>query len=70
MSTKFPFSFLFRIEREWAESIKLLRQIHGHIAGVVERALQREFNNEGSLIPVPVRTVGNRRRPDQSRSRD
>jgi hypothetical protein len=70
MSSKFPLSFLFRIEREWAESIKLLRQIPGHIAGVVERTLQREFNNQGSLIPIPVRTVVDRRRPDQSRSRD
>jgi hypothetical protein len=59
-----------RIERQWARRIKSLRQIHGQIAVATERTLQYVFNNNGSLIPVPVRTVVDRRRLDQSRPRD
>jgi hypothetical protein len=61
--------FRRRIERHSAEQIQSLRQIHGQIAGVAERALQRMFNPDRMLIPVPARVV-NRRRFDRSRSRD
>ena len=64
------FSFLRRIERQWVERIRLLRQIRGQIVVATERALQRAFDNEGSLIPVTVRTVADRRRLDQCRSHD
>jgi hypothetical protein len=59
-----------RIERRWSESIHSLRQIRGQIVVGTERALQRVFNNDDTLIPVPVRAVVNRRQLDQSRPRD
>jgi hypothetical protein len=68
MSGKYPLSFLRRIERQWAERIKSLRQIHCQIVVATERTLQSAFNHEGSLIPV--RTVVDRRRLDRCRSRD
>lgn len=70
MSGKFPLSFLRRIERQWAERIKSLRQIRGQIVVTTERALQGAFSDKGSLIPITVRTVVDRRRLDQRRSRD
>jgi len=36
------------------------------MAVATERTLQRMFNKDGSLIPVPVRTVVGRRRLNQS----
>jgi hypothetical protein len=56
-------------ERQSAEQIQLLRQIHRQIVVAAERALQRLFNNGRLLIPVPARVV-NPRRFDRSRSRD
>ena len=71
MIAVYLFSFRRRIERQWAERFKLLRQLRGHIVVATERTLQRVFNNnEGSLIPVTVRTVVDRRRLDQCRSHD
>ena len=70
MSALYPLSFYRRIERQWAERIKSLRKIYGQIVAAAELALQRTFNNDGSLIPVPVRTVVGQRRRDQCRSRD
>jgi hypothetical protein len=67
MSAIHPLSFHRRIERQWAERIKSLEQIRGEIVVATERALQRLFDNDGSLIPIPVRTVVERRRRDQSR---
>jgi hypothetical protein len=67
MSAIYPLSFHRRFERQWAERIKSLRQIHGQIVVATEQRLHRVFNNEGSLIPIPVRTVVDRRRFDQSR---
>jgi hypothetical protein len=61
--------FRRHIERQSAERIGSLRQIHRHIAVATERALQRLFNDGGSLIPVPARVVS-QRRFDRSRSRD
>ena len=65
MSAVYPLSVHRRLERQWAERINLLRQIHGQIAIATERTSQRALNNDGSLIPAPVRTVVNRRRLDQ-----
>lgn len=67
MSAIYPSSFHRRIERQWAERIKSLGQIRGEIAVATSRALQRLFDNDGSLIPIPVRTAVERRRLDQSR---
>jgi hypothetical protein len=61
MSGKSPSSFLRRIERLWVERITSLRQGHA-------RMLQRLFS--ASLIPIPIRTMVDRRRLDQRRSRD
>jgi hypothetical protein len=70
MSVLYPLSFHRRIERQWAERIKSLRRVHGQIVAAAELTLQRAFNNDGSLIPLPVRTVVDQRRRDQCRSRD
>jgi hypothetical protein len=70
MSAKYPLSFHRRIERQWAERMKSLKQIHSQIVVAAERTLQRVFNNDGSLVPVPVRTVVDRRRLDRRRPRD
>ena len=70
MSAISPSSVHRRIQWQWAECIKSLKQIHDQIVVAAERPLQHAFYNEGSLIPVPVRTIVNRRRPRQSRSRD
>jgi hypothetical protein len=69
MSSKYPLD-LRRIEPSWAERIKSLGQLHGQIVEATERALRRLFNNEGSLIPIPIRTDADRRRGGQGRSRD
>ena len=67
MSAKYPLSGHRRVERQWAERFKSLS---GRIVVATGRTLQRVFNNEGSLLPVLVRTVVNRRRIDQSQTRD
>lgn len=69
MSVLYPLSFHRRIERQWTECINSLRRIRGQIAAVAALTLQRAFNNDGSLIPVPIRVVNQRRR-DQCRSHD
>jgi len=69
MGVKYPLSVHRGIGRQWAERIKSLRQIGGQIVVATERTLQHVFNNDGSLIPVAVRTVVDRRL-DQSRPRD
>jgi hypothetical protein len=70
MSAIYPLSVHRRIERQWAERINSLRQIHGQIVVGTERTLQRVFNNDGSLIRVPIRAVVDRRQLDQSRPHD
>ena len=67
MSAIYPLSVHRRIERQWAERINLLRQINGQIVVGTERTLQRVFNNDDSLIPVPVRAIVDRRQLNQSR---
>jgi hypothetical protein len=67
MSAVYPLSVHRRIERQWAERAKSPKQIHGQIVVATERTLQRVFNNDGSLIPVRVGTVVDRRRLDHSR---
>jgi len=66
MSAIYPLSFHRRVEQRWAERINLLTQIDGQIVGT-ERTLQRVFNNDGSLIPDPVRAVVDRRQLRVSR---
>lgn len=69
MSVMYPLSFHHRIERQWAERIKSLRRIRGQIVVATELTLQRAFD-DGSLIPVRIRTVANQRRRNQCRSHD
>jgi hypothetical protein len=59
MSGKSPSSLLRRIERQWVERITSLRQGHAR--------MQRLFGNSASLIPIPIRTIVDRRRLDQRR---
>jgi hypothetical protein len=68
MSAVYPVSVYRRIEKAVSERIKSLRKIHGRFVVATKRTLQHEFNNDGSLIPVSVRTVG--RRLDEFRPRD
>jgi hypothetical protein len=70
MSAIYPLSVHRRIERQWAERVNSLRQIHGQIVVGTERTLQRVFNNKGSLISIPVRAIVDRGQLDQSRPRD
>ena len=64
MSAIYPLSVHRRIERQWAERTNSLRQIRGQGVVGTERTLQRVFNNDGSLIPVPVTAVVDRRQLD------
>jgi hypothetical protein len=61
MSAIYPLSVHRRIERQWAERINSLTQIHCQTVVGTERTLQHVFSNDGSLIPVPVRAVVDRR---------
>jgi hypothetical protein len=70
MSAIYPLSVHRRVERQWAERINSLRQIHCQIVVGTERTLQRAFNNDGLLIPVSIRAVVDRRQFDQSRPHD
>ena len=70
MDAVYRLSFYHRIERQWAECIKWLRQMQGQFVDAVERTLQRIFNNDGLLIPVPIRTIVNRRRLERPQPRD
>ncbi|MGA7999190.1 MAG: DUF1488 domain-containing protein [Bradyrhizobium sp.] len=55
MSAVYPLSIHRRVERQWAERINSQRQIRG--LATTATTLQCAFNNDGSLIPVPVRAV-------------
>lgn len=70
MNPKHQLSLLRRLQRPLAEGITSLRHIHGRIVVSIERELRRLFNDEGSLIPVPIPTAASRRRLDRRRSRD
>jgi hypothetical protein len=70
MSAIYPLSVHRRVERQWAERIKSLSQIRGQIVAGTERTVQRAFNNDDSLISVPVRAIVDRRQLDRSRPRD
>src|ERR1700686_750472 len=70
MSAIYPLSVHRRIERQWAERTNSLRQIRGQGVVGTERTLQRVFNNDGSLIPVLVTAVVDRRQLDLSRPHD
>jgi len=65
MSIIYPLNVRRRVER-----IEMSRKIHSQVIAVAEQALQRVFNNNGSLVPVPVRTIFDRKRFDQSRLHD
>jgi len=63
MNTKYPLDVRHRSEWQWAERFKGLI---GQIVAATGRTLQRAFDNEGSLIPIPVRVAVDRRRLDRS----
>jgi hypothetical protein len=65
-----PLSIHRRTERQWAECTEVLRQIRCKIAVATERTLRLVFNNESSLIPVPIDAGVDRRRLDPSRPHD
>jgi hypothetical protein len=44
MNAIYLFNFHRRIERQWAERYKLLRQLRSQIVVATERTLQRVFN--------------------------
>jgi hypothetical protein len=67
VSAIYPLDFHRRIERQWAERIKLLRRVGGQAIVVTKRMFQSAINDNVSLIPVPVRTVVDRRRCGQLR---
>jgi hypothetical protein len=71
MTALYPLSVHRRIERQWAERIKSLKQIHGQIVIGTNKTLQPGFNNVGSQIRVPVsRTIVDQLQLDRSRSLD
>jgi hypothetical protein len=69
MSAIYPLSLHRRIEKGLNALISL-REIHGQIVVGAEGTLQRIFNNDGSLIPVPVRGFVDRRQLYKSRPHD
>jgi hypothetical protein len=68
MSAIYPMSIHRRVERQWAERVNSLRQIRG--LATTATTLQCAFNNDNSVIPVPVRAIVDRRQLDQSRPHD
>jgi hypothetical protein len=60
MRAIYPLNVHRRIERQWAERIKALNQIRSQVVVATTRTLQYVLNNDGSLIPVAVRTVDKR----------
>lgn len=68
MSGKYPMSFYRHIERLWTERIASLIKICDQIVAATERVLQRMLNRRGSLVPIPVRAVADRRRTDRRRA--
>jgi hypothetical protein len=70
MSGIYPTRLHRRIERRRAERVQSLRQIHGRIVAAIEHTLHCMFNRDGSLIPIPVKAVADRRRLDRCRLRD
>jgi hypothetical protein len=70
MSAIYPLSVHRRIERQWADRINSLRRSRGQVVVETRRTLKRAFNNDGSLIPVPVTAVVDRRQLDLSRPHD
>ena len=68
MSAVYPLSIHRRVERQWAERINSLRQIRGLVTTAT--TLQHIFNNDGSLIPVQMRAVVDRRQLNRSRPSD
>ena len=55
-----PLGIHRRIERQWAECAEVLRQIRSKITVAAEQTLRFVFNNESSLIPVPISAVVDR----------
>jgi hypothetical protein len=69
MGAIYPLSVHRRIERQWAERIKSLRQIRSLVGTAAERALQGA-SIEGSLIPIPEGSVVDPAQLDRSQPRD
>jgi hypothetical protein len=65
VSAIYPLSFHRRIKRQWAERIKSLGRIGSRVVFAAKLTMQFVINHDGSLIPVPVRIVVDRRRSDR-----
>jgi hypothetical protein len=71
MSSRRRSNVLHRAARQWAGRMKSLAQIAEKIAVAAARTLQRALNHQnGTLVPVPVRVVVDRRRHDRRQRRD
>ena len=60
MRAIYPLNVHRRIERQWAQRIKALNQFRSQFVVGAARTLQYVLNNDGSLIPIAVRTVDQR----------
>jgi hypothetical protein len=60
MSAIYPLNVHRRIERQWTARIKALSQIRSQFVVGTTRTLQHVLSNDGSLVPVAVRTVDQR----------
>jgi hypothetical protein len=67
MGAIYPLSVHRRIERQWAERIKSLKQIRNLVGTATERALQ---SIEGTLIPIPAGSVVDPAELDRPQPRD
>jgi hypothetical protein len=57
MSAIYPLSVHRRIERQWAERIKSLKQMRGQTVIGTERTVQREFYKESPKIFSPIKAM-------------
>jgi hypothetical protein len=56
MSAVYPLSVHRRIERQWAKRIQAINQIRSQVVATT-RTVNYVLNDDGSLIPVAVRTI-------------
>jgi hypothetical protein len=66
MNSRSPLSVPRRIGQPWSGRLKSLG---GRIVAAAERTLQGMFNDNGPLIPIPVKVADWRRRLDRSQPR-
>jgi hypothetical protein len=69
MSAIYPLNIHRRIELQWAARIKALSQIRSQFVVATTRTLKHVVEYDGSLLPVAVRTV-DQRKINRPRPRD